>query len=96
MGESSREAVGSILVPNERIDRLALSEFSNIWDASAERNWPASCPDRYRTGSALHSSANSQPIVFGHGWPLSADDWDTRMREFTYDQDHTEGNVFVS
>ena len=21
---------------------------------------------------------NAQPIVFHHGWPLSADDWDTR------------------
>ena len=20
-----------------------------------------------------------QPIVFSHGWPLSADDWDTQM-----------------
>jgi pimeloyl-ACP methyl ester carboxylesterase len=23
-----------------------------------------------------------QPIVFGHGWPLSADDWDTQMMFF--------------
>ena len=21
-----------------------------------------------------------QPIVFSHGWPLSADDWDTQMK----------------
>lgn len=25
---------------------------------------------------------NSQPIVFHHGWPLSADDWDTQMLFF--------------
>jgi non-heme chloroperoxidase len=23
-----------------------------------------------------------QPIVFSHGWPLSADDWDTQMLFF--------------
>ena len=23
-----------------------------------------------------------QPIVFGHGWPLSADDWDSQMMFF--------------
>ena len=23
-----------------------------------------------------------QPIVFHHGWPLSADDWDTQMMFF--------------
>jgi non-heme chloroperoxidase len=22
---------------------------------------------------------SGQPIVFSHGWPLSADDWDTQM-----------------
>ena len=22
---------------------------------------------------------DGQPIVFSHGWPLSADDWDTQM-----------------
>src|SRR5262250_129252 len=25
---------------------------------------------------------NGQPIVFHHGWPLSADDWDTQMLYF--------------
>ena len=25
---------------------------------------------------------NGQPIVFSHGWPLSADDWDTQMLFF--------------
>ena len=25
---------------------------------------------------------NAQPIVFHHGWPLSADDWDTQMLFF--------------
>ena len=24
-------------------------------------------------------SKDAQPIVFHHGWPLSADDWDTQM-----------------
>jgi non-heme chloroperoxidase len=24
-----------------------------------------------------------QPIVFSHGWPLSADDWDNQMFFFT-------------
>jgi non-heme chloroperoxidase len=23
-----------------------------------------------------------KPIVFSHGWPLSADDWDTQMQFF--------------
>ena len=26
-----------------------------------------------------------QPIVFHHGWPLSADDWDTQMLLFLWD-----------
>ena len=25
-----------------------------------------------------------QPIVFSHGWPLSADDWDPQMLFFLY------------
>ena len=25
---------------------------------------------------------NGQPIVFSHGWPLSADDWDAQMLFF--------------
>ena len=25
---------------------------------------------------------SGQPIVFSHGWPLSADDWDTRCCSF--------------
>src|SRR2546422_6665434 len=25
---------------------------------------------------------NGQPIVFSHGWPLSADDWDTQLLFF--------------
>ncbi len=25
-----------------------------------------------------------QPIVFSHGWPLSADDWDTQMLFFLH------------
>src|SRR6267154_470256 len=27
-------------------------------------------------------SKDAQPIVFHHGWPLSADDWDTQMLFF--------------
>ena len=27
-------------------------------------------------------SSNAQPIVFHHGWPLSADDWDAQMLYF--------------
>ncbi len=27
---------------------------------------------------------NGQPIVFSHGWPLSADDWDTQMLFFLH------------
>ena len=26
---------------------------------------------------------NAQPIVFHHGWPLTADDWDTQMLFFS-------------
>ena len=25
---------------------------------------------------------SGQPVVFSHGWPLSADDWDTQMLFF--------------
>lgn len=25
---------------------------------------------------------DAQPLVFHHGWPLSADDWDAQMRSF--------------
>src|ERR1700709_528274 len=35
-------------------------------------------------GGELYSRAwgSGQPIVFSHGWPLSADDWDTQMLFF--------------
>src|SRR5271163_4550342 len=29
-----------------------------------------------------HPCDTTQPIVFSHGWPLSADDWDTQMLFF--------------
>jgi pimeloyl-ACP methyl ester carboxylesterase len=31
---------------------------------------------------------SGQPIVFSHGWPLSADDWDTRPGRRFSDPDH--------
>jgi non-heme chloroperoxidase len=27
---------------------------------------------------------NGQPIVFSHGWPLSADDWDAQILKHGY------------
>jgi non-heme chloroperoxidase len=30
----------------------------------------------------IKDSGEGQPIVFSHGWPLSADDWDTPMLFF--------------
>jgi non-heme chloroperoxidase len=37
-------------------------------------------------GSTIHykdwGSRTAPPIVFHHGWPLSADDWDTQMLYF--------------
>jgi pimeloyl-ACP methyl ester carboxylesterase len=30
----------------------------------------------------LQGLGSGQPIVFSHGWPLSADDWDTQMLFF--------------
>src|ERR1700746_1372327 len=39
-----------------------------------------------RDGTTIYykdwGSRNAQPIVFHHGWPLSADDWDTQMLYF--------------
>jgi len=39
-----------------------------------------------RDGSTIYfkdwGPRNAQPIVFHHGWPLSADDWDTQMLYF--------------
>ena len=31
---------------------------------------------------------NAQPLVFHHGWPLSADDWDTQLLYFLSKEDH--------
>ena len=33
-------------------------------------------------GDLLQGLGSGQPIVFSHGWPLSADDWDTQMMFF--------------
>ena len=35
-----------------------------------------------RTEISLRIGGSGQPIVFSHGWPLSADDWDTQMMFF--------------
>ena len=32
--------------------------------------------------SSTRIGATGQPIVFSHGWPLSADDWDAQMMFF--------------
>ena len=34
------------------------------------------------TGIFYKDWGSGQPIVFSHGWPLSADDWDTQMLFF--------------
>ena len=34
------------------------------------------------TRSSTRTGAPAQPIVFHHGWPLSADDWDNQMLFF--------------
>ena len=34
------------------------------------------------TRSSTRTGAQGQPIVFHHGWPLSADDWDNQMLFF--------------
>jgi hypothetical protein len=34
------------------------------------------------TGILYKDSGSGQPIVFSHGWPLSADDWDTQLLFF--------------
>jgi pimeloyl-ACP methyl ester carboxylesterase len=33
-------------------------------------------------GSGTSATLRPQPVVFSHGWPLSADDWDTQMMFF--------------
>ena len=38
--------------------------------------------DHRRHGDLLQGLGHGQPIVFSHGWPLSADDWDTQMLFF--------------
>ena len=34
---------------------------------------------------------SGQPIVFSHGWPLSADDWDAQMLFFVSKVGHSTG-----
>ena len=36
--------------------------------------------------SSIRTGASGQPIVFSHGWPLSADDWDTSYRVIAHDR----------
>jgi non-heme chloroperoxidase len=36
----------------------------------------------YKDWAPLQGKGQGQPIVFSHGWPLSADDWDTQMMFF--------------
>ena len=39
-------------------------------------------PPRTASRSSTRTGAAGQPIVFSHGWPLSADDWDAQMLFF--------------
>ena len=42
----------------------------------------ATSPPTTASRSSTRTGARGQPIVFSHGWPLSADDWDTQMLFF--------------
>src|SRR4051794_14275986 len=65
------------------------TRYAAVADASAQR------PDEQRkrmptitttdgTEIFYKDWGSGQPIVFSHGWPLSADDWDTQMLFFLH------------
>jgi non-heme chloroperoxidase len=67
-------------------DRLAV-ERSAAGSPASSRNhqggitWARSQPET-ATEIFYKDWGKGQPIVFSHGWPLSADDWDAQMLFF--------------
>jgi non-heme chloroperoxidase len=52
--------------------------------ASQEKGVDQMSEVKTKDGTSIYFKdwGTGQPIVFSHGWPLSADDWDTQMMFF--------------
>jgi hypothetical protein len=71
-------------------DRLVAA--GGVISVRRERDQASSaCDGRHGTGTVTTTDGteifykdwgSGQPIVFSHGWPLSADDWDNQMLFF--------------
>jgi alpha-beta hydrolase superfamily lysophospholipase len=69
-------------------DRMLLINSTKIWisarddNHSQERRHMSTITTKDGVEIFYKDWGKGQPIVFSHGWPLSADDWDTQMLFF--------------
>ena len=70
---------------------VAIRALTGMLLAASPGVWPWKSKSRRRLGSitttdgtviSYMDSGSGQAIVFSHGWPLSADDWDSQMLFF--------------
>jgi pimeloyl-ACP methyl ester carboxylesterase len=75
------ELLGAVPVELRAIRRRVSPRTASSSRREGEHPWRQS---RRKTAhlSITKTWGNGQPIVFSHGWPLSADDWDAQMLFF--------------
>src|SRR5215475_13396136 len=78
----------------EVLGGIGAASFATVWSVTAGGRGGANAKDGDRKMASIKTSDGTEifykdwgpktarPIVFHHGWPLSADDWDNQMMFF--------------
>src|SRR5258707_12095607 len=66
------------------VSKVILEAITQVDEASERRKAMPTITTKDGVEIFYKDWGNGQPIVFSHGWPLSADDWDTQLLFFLH------------